>query len=43
MRLKRTIKASLLVVVPDRMVTGVAGGDHKSAAELAVMYSVTNP
>ena len=32
----RLVAASRLVAGLDRMVTGVAGGDHKTAAELAV-------
>ncbi len=39
----RLVEAHRLVAVLDRMVAGVAGGDHKTVAELAVMYSVTNP
>ena len=32
----RKVTARWLVASLDRMVTGVAGGDHKTAAELAV-------
>ena len=33
LRLKRTCTASRLVVAPDPMVAGVAGGDQETAAE----------
>ena len=39
----RASAANLLVVAPDTMVAGVAGGDHKTAARRAVMYSATDP